>query len=1028
MTQFSKGDRVRLQNAPTRIGIVLSDGQRIRDGLYYDVSFDLSSPTTTYLVDDLEPAPDLADPIELLANQHFSPPPEFSTFLLLKKLETPLSDNLYTFYSSRTQFQSYQFKPALKFLDSVDQRLLIADEVGLGKTIEAGIILKELDARLNRLPRVLVVCPAALVPKWRGELKRRFNEDFQALKSFDVKAFVKSYADYGNATQIRGVCSQETLRRFTDDFNEKRIHFDLIIVDEAHQWRNPDTKLSALGEILSEYADAMLMLTATPLHIGSENLFNLLHIMLPQQFDNFPVFQHLIHPNQHINKAIQLLQRPTEALDVLRKVEDTWQRPRFLANPHYQECIDLLSKGNNLSHGETASIRKKLVNLNTLSHAFTRTKKRETGIKFPTREAHVINVEYSQEEMDFYNAVTQFVEERFLTHWDATQGISFARIMPQRQVASCIPAMRSYINRQLKSQALIAPEVWEGDDISVAADDSEILSDSEKKALHGLLKKLEGIEDEDAKFACFLSSLQNLEHDFNKLGIAPKVIVFSFFKATLEHLLKKLQTSGYGKRVVMVHGDVKEKDREKRFKKFRDDSEIRIMLSSEVGSEGLDFEFCNVLFNYDLPWNPMKVEQRIGRLDRFGQKHDKILIYNFSIQNTIDDTILERLYQRINIFERYIGDLEEILGDKISALTRDMFDPRLSAEQKAERAESTAIAIEQGIKELEEFEARSANFLGQDDYFTEEVSSIRDRKRFITTQEVRKLFNSFLNMVDQQTSLRRPKSGRKDVFVLKASEAFRNSFRQFSAGMNGREQVIKELDRGEGTLVTFENEIASADPSLMFLTIHHPVVRCMVEHLSKNAQDLGLKPTSALRIKSPTASSGDYLYFIYILEESSLKKTLRLVPVLVNLFDSDDVHIEDEMSERFIGLTPDANELALSESELSNLYCAEDVSQCRRTADVYLAMVREDKEKSLINSNESLVNTRIEQIKKSHEFKIEKVNQTLMTVSDPRLIRMYKGRIRNLQDQLAEQVEALNNKRGVHVGFRLLACGIVRFE
>ena len=1028
MTQFNKGDKVRLRNDPSRIGVILSDGLCIRDSIHYEVAFDLNAAPTIYTAKDIESVEETLGPIQLLLNKDFSSTAEFSIFLLLKKLETPLSDNLYTFYSSRTQFEPHQFKPALKFLDSVDQKLLIADEVGLGKTIEAGIILKELDARLNSLPRVLVVCPSALAPKWQGELKRRFSEEFRVLKSSDIREFLNSYADYGHEVRLRGICSQETLRRFTDDLNEERVHFDLIIVDEAHHWRNPDTKLSALGEVLSEYADAMLMLTATPLHIGSENLFNLLHIMLPQQFDNFALFQHLIHPNQYINRAVQLLHRPADALEVLRNVEITWQRPRFLANPHYQDCVGLLSKNTKLSPGETATVRKKLVNLNTLSHVFTRTKKRETGIRFPTREARVINVKYSEKEMEFYNDVTHFVEERFRAHWDVTQGISFARIMPQRQVSSCIPAMRTYLKKQIGSEKLVVQKVWEGDDMGVTVDDAWKIGTSEKKTLENLLERLEELEGEDTKFACFIDSLKNLEYDFRKLDITPKIIVFSFFKATLEHLLRKLQAAGYDKRLVMIHGDVKEKDREKRSKIFRDNPEVRIMLSSEVGSEGLDFEFCNVLFNYDLPWNPMKVEQRIGRLDRYGQKHDKILIYNFSIQNTIDATILDRLYQRINIFERYIGDLEEILGDKISVLTKDMFNPNLNVYQKKEKAESAAIAIEARIKELEEFESQSTKFLGQDDYFSEEISSIKDTRRFITPQEVWLLFDSFLKMEDPRTTLRPPKSGKSDIYVLKASDRFHNFFAQYSKGMNGREKILKELAREEGATVTFESMAASADHSLMFLTIHHPIIRCMVKRLSENAQELGLKPAAAFSIQHSASFLGNYLYFIYMLEESSLKKTLRLVPVLINLSDRNNVHIEDTLSSQFIGLVPEAKDITLSKVELSGLYDDQDVIQCRDLANAYLTMFREDEEKALVRSNLILVDTRIEQIKKSHEVKIDKINQTLMTVSDPRLIRMYRGRIRNLENQLTEQVEELENKRGTSVGFRLLACGFVRFE
>ena len=1026
---LERGGLVSLRSTPDRVGVVVSDTQWINDKPYYRVSFDPGAPAVTYALDALQPVADGSDPLQLLARKDFASPSEFATFLILKKLETPLSDNLYTFYNSRTQFEAYQFKPVLKFLNSVDQRLLIADEVGLGKTIEAGIILEELDARLKGLSRVLIVCPAMLVQKWQGELRSRFSEEFRILRSADVAHFLDRYATYGDAVQLRGICSQETLRRFTDDLNEHRVHFDLVVVDEAHHWRNPDTRLSDLGEVLSEYADSLLMLTATPLHLGSENLFNLFRIMLPQQFDNFDVFESLIKPNQHINAASRLLSQPAAALKELKKVERTSQKTRFLDNPYYQECVDLLSQKQDLAAKDVVQVKRRLVELNPLSHIFTRTKKRDVEVAFPVRQARMVNVEYSPEEMDFYNAVTDFVEERFIADWDSAQGISFARIMPQRQVASCIPAMRSYLKEQAAAKSLLRPRDWEGDDMGERPNSRSRVGSGEQEAARRLLGAMGKLGSQDTKFTQFLDALRNLEVEFSGQGIALKVIVFSYFKRTLDYLNNKIAESGYAKQCVMIHGDINPRIRERTVERFRNNPEVKILLSSEVGSEGLDFQFCNAMFNYDLPWNPMKVEQRIGRLDRYGQKSDKILIYNFSTKNTIDDIILERLYRRINIFEQYIGDLEEILGDQIADLTREMFNPRLNFQQKADRAEQTALAIENQIKELEEFESQSSRFLGQDDFFDEEISAIKEAKRFITSQEVQLLLTSFLRMVNTSTTMRSPRSGRENVYILRADEEFRRFFRAFSDGMNGREEVIRELEKEGGTPVTFEVQEASSDRELMFLTIHHPIIKSIVKYLSEG--DTGLKPTAALRIESPVPDPGDYLYFIYMLEEFSLKKTLKLVPLLVKLDDHDVVHVADALSDQFIGLTPGAEGL---ESPAEGLYRDEDVNQCATLADAYIAMMKEDEEENLLKSNDALVNTRKEAINQSYSMKIRRVRQTLDNIladskpADERLVRMYRARIRNLEDQLRQDEQDLEEKRGVHVGFQLLAGGFVRFE
>ena len=706
---------------------------------------------------------------------------------------------------------------------------------------------------------------------------------------------------------------------------------------------------------------------------------------------------------------------------------------RFLTNPYYQECVETLGANGTLSREDAVNVQRKLVELNTLSHVFSRTKKKDIDVKFPTRDPQVITVDFSQDEMDFYNAVTDFVETRFVSESGSGQGISFARIMPQRQVASCIPAMRAYLKSQAESSTLLRVRDWEGDDIGERRNGRPRITAAERAAASRLLKAVGKLGKRDTKFDSFLKALRQLEHEYQKQGATPKVIVFSYFKRTLEYLNRRLAQAGYGKRVVMIHGDINQATRERAVERFRDNPTIEILLSSEVGSEGLDFQFCNVMFNYDLPWNPMKVEQRIGRLDRYGQKSDKILIYNFSTKGTIDDIILERLYERINIFRRYIGDLEEILGDKITQLTRSMFDPKLTSEQKAERAEATAVAIAREIRELEEFESVNQRFLGQDEYFTDEISSIRNSKRFITSQEVQHLVHFFLSRVDKATTLRPTKRGNKDVYVLKASDEFRNFFRAYSAGMKSRENTIRELDRDGGVPVTFDSEKASADRRLMFLTIHHPLIRCMVKFLSERSSDhdLGLIPTASLSIKAPTVKSGEFMYFVYLLEERSLKRTLRLVPILVDLRDPETVHISDELSDMFIGMIPNATEFVPSHPDW---YTNEDVGRCNNTANEYIAMFREDAEWDLLKSNDALVDIRKDAISESFEAKISRVSQTYSNLlsgngpADERLLRMYRARIRNMEDQQAQAERELEGKRGVNVGFQLLAAGFVHFE
>src|SRR5262249_28925686 len=152
---------------------------------------------------------------------------------------------------------------------------------------------------------------------------------------------------------------------------------------------------------------------------------------------------------------------------------------------------------------------------------------------------------------------------------------------------------------------------------------------------------------------------------------------------------------------------------------------------SEVGSEGLDFQFCHILVNYDLPWNPMVVEQRIGRLDRLGQKAERIVILNCSAQGTIEELILQRLYSRIRIFEDSIGDLEPILGEEIKKLTETLLHSKLTAEERDRLVQEKARVLEHRRQELEELERQSSRFLGQDEFFNEEIKRVQGLKRYL---------------------------------------------------------------------------------------------------------------------------------------------------------------------------------------------------------------------------------------------------------------------------------------------------------
>lgn len=1025
--KFSKGDKVTIKALGSKIGIIDGEPRETRGKLFYPVSVNPSEPSPYYPQDSLEAFIPPKTVEQLLRTREFSSSEDFILALIYKKLERPLSDNLYTFYASRTEFQVHQFKPVLKFLNTPKQRLLLADEVGLGKTIETGIIITEVSARLGELSRVLVVCPSMLTPKWENEMKKRFGLEFDVLKRDDLTRFLERYREYGQGEKLKGIISLQTLRssKMIEHLREVAPNFDITIVDEAHYMRNPETFSSELGEVLSELSDAMLFLSATPLQLGTPDLFNLLSLLIPEEFSDFGLFHNLIEPNEHINNALRRLYDPGAAVELLRKVEDGSQRERFLHNSFYHEAINLLSKNSTLSRDQAIRLQKLLIELNCLSYVFTRTKKRDVEIQFPVREARVIRVEFTSAEMEFYNAVTCLVAERFTAKSGSLQGISFAVIMPQRQVASCIQAMKESIEDIINRRTVKAPSQDNGDVIDQFADISSWqLDDSEISAIKKLRESAEKIGNTDTKFEKFLDYLRRLE----KEDPASKIIVFAFFKKTLEYLGRKLSVTEYRQKVALIHGDIPIKDRQKIIKRFRNTDEIKILLSSEVGGEGLDFEFCNVIFNYDLPWNPMRVEQRIGRLDRYGQRHEKILIYNFSMVGTIDDEILRRLYNRIKIFEQYIGDLDAILGDQITELTRDMFNTKLTIEQKIQKIEKVAENIERRQKELEEFEKECQKFIGQDEYFNQEVTRILETKRFITADEVVFLLNTFTKRNFPKTTIVPPKSGRTNVFVLKSDDDFRRFVAQYSPPSENIKEIERKLSFDGGVLVTFNDQEACRDESLEFITIHHPIIKAIKRYYDEDKQRSC--STAEFRLKASSDRTGNYLFFIFLLEKIALKKDLVLVPILVNL-KTNKVHVGDRLSEWFLGEivkaeSVDADNIALCQDE--------QFDKAFKEAEEYLEMIREEEEEKLRRTNDTLVNNQIESVKQATAIKIRKAEDTIRklveqgkTEEDP-IVRLHKGRVRNFGISMTERIKELELKRSVSVGFSLIAGGVVKIE
>ncbi len=630
------------------------------------------------------------------------------------------------------------------------------------------------------------------------------------------------------------------------------------------------------------------------------------------------------------------------------------------------------------------------------------------------RSPFTIEVKLNHEERKFYDAVDDFVRWQHSQRKGTGEISIFAVIIRERQAASCIQALKAHFERSLKSSSIgldlemTDPDIRE-DDVSARQ-----LTGTDRQQVTELLGLCENLGSQDTKYDEFKKALSHLFDD----DPSCKVLVFSFFRGTAQYLFDRLTREGLA--VETIHGQISLEERQRRIDAFRDRSDLKIMVSTEVGAEGLDFEFCGAMFNYDLPWNPMRVEQRIGRLDRFGQQHKRIRIYNLVIEDTIETRILERLYNRIGLFESSIGDLEPILGKVVSRLSRDIFLARLTAEEERLKVENAVRILERHRQEQKAFESEQGLFLGQDFLLQRDIEEIRSSGRFVSAQEVSALVETFLADALPHVHLDQSEDGRT-FYVYPRSELANYFVKSARASQRNRalnEQFLKRL-QSEPRLVTltFDAETAKRR-NIEFVTLHHPLAQAALAHFRKTG---GRRiPKTALWIdRSSETPHGDFAFFLYRFDIHSATPQCTLVPILVSTDDSDPQPFHSKV---FLKELPSDQGDRKPEVEIEEGRFL----QLQDAADNYASSVRQDKEVSERQYNDALIDVRIASLDRHFSSHIENLRRQLMPITEERIKRMRQSQIRNSRRRRDERIEEEESKRGVRVEYTMIAAGLAR--
>jgi len=774
-------------------------------------------------------------------------------------------------------FYAYQFKPLVKLLNAATTGMLIADEVGLGKTIEAGLIWTELRGRFD-YKRLLVLCPAMLREKWRRELRSRFGVEPEVVDAERLVERLRLASSEPESARFALIASLQgtrpprdwrdneairsptaALARLLDSEQQQTTLVDLAVIDEAHYLRNPETMTHELGLLVRGIAEYLVLLSATPVHLKNRDLYQLVHLADPATFSRPQEFEDLLSANEPLVRARELVLSGRATREALRgELETASANPLLRGSKQIAALLNDLPDDERLRNPTAASeLGWRLETVNLLGHVVTRTRKRQIQEWRVVREAKDVAVDLTGVEKDFYEQVTEVVRD-YCTRAGSHEG--FLLVMPQRQMASSMAAAYRAWARGEDSATESAYEALGVGENGI--DDDDRSSDEQLGPLVrelvdrvGPLASYQQLRASDSKYQMLRSEL--LRH-FAK-NPNDKVVLFSYFRPTLSYLKERFAEDGIG--AVLLHGGIEDKDAA--VEEFRERPGATVLLSSEVGSEGIDLQFAWIVINYDLPWNPMRVEQRIGRLDRLGQKSEKIAIWNLFYSDTIDERIYRRLYERLGIFERTLGGIEPILAKELQRLTSVLLTQRLTPEQEEERIEQTRRALANKQAEEERLEREAAYLVAYGDYIVNQIHAARDLSRKIEGADLLAYVREFV--LDHYSGSELRQTPDSLDFEVTLSQRAGGELEEFLRAK--RIQGSTRMARPGAARVPcrFENTVTSPRGPIEVVNQLHPLVRFVSDRIQKTAADTVRPAVGALieRVRAPgSIPQGDYAFSV----------------------------------------------------------------------------------------------------------------------------------------------------------------------
>lgn len=725
---------------------------------------------------------------------------------------------------ARVDLMPHQVSVVHRVVSKYPHRFLLCDEVGLGKTIEAAMVIKELRAR-KQANRVLILAPSGLQRQWQFELKTKFNEPFaiynkETLRYLEQKGAENPWMDHDSIITSHSWASWSDERRA----EIAAVPWDMIVVDEAHHARaqrhgnsvhrtNLYTLLSDLTGQPESARRAVLLLTASPMQLEYHELYSLCEMLDPILFASEDDFVDHVRSLGGLSQLVERIEQhgvPPAG----RRRNETIERVAHYLDTDAATAADTIRRS-------PADLPEILRGQHRLSEVLIRNRKKVIG-GFTERHATRWEVNLTSAEKRVQTLMDGILERGFERAERTRQNaVGFQMVMLQKLLASSSRALlTSLLGRRSR--------LLGGAQLAHATIDAVQTSLDEDAPAADLVKDLGPIWERHTEFDAVIAQLESIKMDsktsvlteqLQALFADPeepdaKVLIFTEFRET-QGMLAEVLASLAG--VQVFHGQLTADQKDASIAAFRDGHGPQVLISTEAGGEGRNFQFCHILINYDLPWNPMKVEQRIGRLDRIGQQH-AVNVFNFHVKGTIEGRILEVLERRINIFEEAVGSLDPILGEAEADIRKAL---------KLAREKRNAAIDELGQKLEREIAAAKA----AEDQFADLIMDVKSYTAAIAQK------------VSQQTMPVRP-----DEFEGFLIELLRSVNTYIGPREDSGERPIHfhppfsiehpELVHGEeGRRVCFDATVSIDSEHVEYLGFGHPIVDRLVHSIVEEKHD-----------------------------------------------------------------------------------------------------------------------------------------------------------------------------------------------